>query len=160
MFSTSKTESKMKNKKLFLTAIIIFILDRITKWVILNNHIIYYPVIKNYLSLSSVVNTGAAFSLFENQQFFLTIISSSAIIIFIYYFSKKNIGSLPQFAWGFLLGGALGNLFDRISYKCVVDFINLECLSFPIFNVADVAISVGAIFLFYYYLFVEGKDNA
>ncbi len=150
----------MKNKKLFLTAIIIFILDRITKWVILNNHIIYYPVIKNYLSLSSVANTGAAFSLFENQQFVLTIISSSAIIFFIYYFSKKNIGSLPQFAWGVLLGGALGNLFDRISYKCVVDFINLECLSFPIFNVADVAISVGAIFLFYYYLFEEGKDNA
>jgi signal peptidase II len=150
----------MKNKKLFLTAILIFIFDRITKWVILSHHVIYFPVFKNYLSLSSVVNTGAAFSLFQNHQFFLIIVSSLAIIFFVYYFSKKNVAFLPQLAWGCLLGGALGNLFDRISYKCVVDFINLEFLKFPIFNVADVAISVGAFFLFYYFLFAEGKNDA
>jgi signal peptidase II len=150
----------MKNKKLFITAIIIFILDRITKFIILSKHILYYPIVKDYLSITSVANTGAAFSILENQQLFLVIISSLAIIFFIYYFSKKNTGLILQLAWGCLLGGALGNLFDRISYKCVVDFINLECLSFPIFNVADVAISFGAIFLFYHYLFLEGKKNA
>jgi len=150
----------MKNKKLFTTAIIILILDRITKWVILNKNIIYYPIIKDWLSITAVSNTGAAFSLFKNQQFFLILISSFAIIFFIYYFSKKSIGLLPQLAWGCMIGGALGNLFDRISYKCVVDFINLECLRFPVFNVADIAISVGAVFLFYHYLFSEGKNNA
>lgn len=150
----------MKNKKLFIIAIIVLFLDKITKWIILNNHISYYPVMKNYLSLSYVVNTGAAFSLFENQQFFLIIISTLSIIFFIYYFSKKNIDFIPQLAWGCLIGGALGNLWDRISYKCVVDFINLECLKFPVFNVADIAISIGAVVLFYYYLFLERKKDA
>lgn len=134
-------------------------MDRTTKFVILKNHILYYPIIKHYLSVTSVANTGAAFSLLENQQLFLVTISSLAIFFFIYYFSKKPTVPLQQLAWGCLLGGALGNLFDRISYKCVVDFINLECISFPIFNVADVAISLGAILLFYHYLFLEGKKN-
>lgn len=149
----------MKNKQLFTTSLIILILDRITKWVILNKHIIYYPIIKNYLSFTPISNTGAAFSLFENQQIFLITISALAILFFVYYFSKEQLSLLPQLAWGCMLGGALGNFFDRISYKCVIDFINLECLQFPIFNVADIAISVGAVFLFYHYLFLEGKKQ-
>jgi len=107
-----------------------------------------------------MANTGAAFSLFENHGFLLTLISAVAVVSFSYYFLKNPLSSLfLSISWGLLLGGALGNLFDRIYYKCVLDFINIECLKFPVFNVADVSITIGAAMIFYYYLFTKEAKN-
>jgi len=150
----------MKNKKLFIIAAFIFILDKLSKMIILHKNIVYYPLVKGYLSITSLVNTGAAFSLFQGKQLILIIISGIAILSFIYYFSTRKITSFEQIGWGLLLGGAFGNLADRISYNCVIDFINIECLKFPVFNVADAAISIGAILIFYHSFFLERKKDA
>lgn len=150
----------MKNSKLFITAAVIFVLDRISKYLILKSKILYYPILEKYLSISSVSNTGAAFSTFQGQQDLLILISSLAVLFFIGYFTKHEVAVLEQFGWGLLLGGAVGNLFDRVVYNCVIDFINFECLKFPVFNVADVAITFGTILVCYYCFFIEGKKDA
>lgn len=149
----------MKNKKLFITAVLVFILDRLSKQIILYKNIVYYSVINKYLSITSMANTGAAFSLFAGKQRLLIIISAAAALGFTYYFSRRKMDSFQQIAWGLLLGGAFGNLFDRIAYNFVVDFINLEALKFPVFNFADVAITIGAILIFYHTFFLERGKN-
>ncbi len=149
----------MKNKKLFITTAIVFIIDRLTKQIILNKNIVYYPVINKYLSITCMANTGAAFSLFQGKQHLLILISATAALGFVYYFSKRKITSFQQIAWGLLLGGAFGNLFDRIRYNFVVDFINIEAFKFPVFNLADTAITIGAVMIFYHAFFLERKKN-
>jgi signal peptidase II len=150
----------MKNFKLFITAAVIFVLDRVSKFLILKSKILYYPILEKYLSISSVSNTGAAFSTFQGQQDLLILISSLAVLFFVWYFAKHPIPLLEQLGWGLLLGGALGNLFDRVVYNCVIDFINIECLQFPVFNVADMAITFGTILVCYYCFFIEGRKDA
>lgn len=149
----------MKNKKLFIIAALIFILDRVSKTIILHKNIAYCPIIPKYLSITSLINTGAAFSLFQGKQFLLVLISGLAILGFIYYFSTRKIDSFQQISWGLLIGGAFGNLYDRIAYHFVVDFINLEFIKFPVFNIADAAISIGAILIFYHAFFLERRKN-
>lgn len=150
----------MKNKKLFITTALVFILDRLSKKIIVYKNIVYYPVIQKYLSLTLMANTGAAFSLFQGRQKLLILISASAALGFIYYFSKRKISTLQQIAWGLLIGGAFGNLFDRIVYNFVVDFINIEAFKFPVFNLADAAITIGAVLIFYHAIFIERGKNA
>ena len=145
----------MKNKNLFITALIVFILDRISKQIILYKNIVYYPIVPKYLSITLMGNTGAAFSLLQGKHGFLIFISAASALGFIYYFSKNKINNFRQIAWGLLIGGAFGNLFDRINYGLVVDFINIEALKFPIFNFADTAITIGAVLIFYHAFFLE-----
>ena len=147
----------MKNKKLFIIAAFIFIIDRISKEVIIHQNIVYYPIIKKILEITPVANTGAAFSIFQEQQIFLIIASTVAISFLINYFLRKKFVLLQQIAWGILLGGALGNLFDRVIHNCVIDFINLAFIKFPVFNIADIAITAGTLLIIFA---LEGKNNA
>lgn len=152
----------MKNKILFITAIILFILDRISKILVISNitESTFYPLIKGVISLTYLKNTGAAFSLLQDKQIFLISISIFIIIFIFKYFIKHTLpNKFTQIAWGMILGGAVGNLFDRLNYNYVIDFINLEFINFPVFNIADIAISIGVIAISYYILFIEGKNK-
>ena len=146
----------------FFTIIIIFSLDRISKfYVISQNEKNFTPDLftSKYLNISLIWNEGIAFGLlsFSESHFynFLTILIA-IIIIIIFLMILRNKG-LKKYSLLMILGGALGNLYDRIFFKAVPDFIDFHVGNFHwfIFNVSDIFISLGVLFL----IFLELIDN-
>ena len=143
----------MRNKKnifMFLTALIIIILDQLTKFLIRKNFMIgeSTPIINNVLHFTYVTNTGSAFGLLKNLNWFFVFFSVIVIIIVFCYLRKKipEKERFLQFAVGLLLGGTIGNLIDRILFRAVTDFIDFRI--WPVFNIADSAVTVSvAIFV-------------
>lgn len=105
-------------------------------------------LIDNFFRITYVKNTGAAFSIFSNNTI-LVIIISVVIIGFLLFYIYKNKGNnkLENVSYAFILGGAIGNLIDRLVYGYVIDFLDFEMLSYdaPIFNLADTFIVIGVI---------------
>lgn len=105
-------------------------------------------LINNFFRITYVKNTGAAFSIFSNNTI-LVIIISVVIIGFLLFYIYKNKGNnkLENVSYAFILGGAIGNLIDRLVYGYVIDFLDFEILSYnaPIFNLADTFIVIGVI---------------
>lgn len=144
------------SKWLWITLLVI-ILDQVTK-IIADNMLAYHspvPVIP-MLNFTLLYNKGAAFSFLASQDgwqrwFFLTL--TSAVSVFLYLWLRKLHSDqvLQYSALSMILGGALGNLIDRAVYGHVIDFIDVHYMqqSFPAFNIADSAITVGAILLIY-----------
>jgi signal peptidase II len=103
-------------------------------------------VVKNIFYLTLVHNTGAAFGIFRNQALFFVIVSILAVIAILIYIKKfSNIPLMIKIALGLILGGAAGNLVDRLRFGHVVDFLDFKI--WPVFNIADSAITVGAFLL-------------
>lgn len=118
-----------------------------------------FSVINGFLSIFYTENTGAAWSIFSNHTLGLIIITSLFIIfmiIFNIFFKRKNI--LYSIAYGMVLSGAICNLLDRILLGYVRDFIKLDFINFPIFNIADSAICIGIVLLCIFFLFFA-KNN-
>ena len=142
--------------KLYLISLFVFLLDILSKNFI-QNKIIYGEQleISSFLSLVHFQNTGAAFSFLSDQggwqRYFLIAISLLAVLYIPWLINqyKKNI--LIVIGLLLILGGAIGNLYDRISYGYVIDFIYLHIDEFywPAFNVADSAISLGVLLFLY-----------
>ena len=142
--------------KLYLISLSIFLLDILSKNYI-QDKIMYggQVEITSFLSLVHFQNSGAAFSFLSDQggwqRYFLIVISLLAVIYIPWLINqyKKNI--LIVLGLLLILGGAIGNLFDRISYGYVIDFIYFHINEFywPAFNVADSAISIGVLFFLY-----------
>ena len=108
------------------------------------------PVIRDILHMTLVHNTGIAFGLFKNQGVVFIIIPVIAVILLIYniyYYrqSGEELSRLYIVAFSLILGGAIGNLLDRMLYGYVIDFIDFRI--WPVFNIADSAITVGAIII-------------
>lgn len=142
----------MKNNKKILillmicTLILIIIADLITKYFTVE---IDQELIPGFIKIFYTQNTGAAWSIFSGSQIALVIISIIAIIFIFTYaiYQKTSASKLLYISFGFILGGALGNLFDRLIFGYVRDFIKLEFMNFPIFNIADSALTIGVILL-------------
>ena len=142
--------------KLYLISLFVFLLDILSKNFI-QNKIIYGEQVEitSFLSLVHFQNTGAAFSFLSDQggwqRYFLIAISLLAVLYIPWLINqyKKNI--LIVIGLLLILGGAIGNLYDRISYGYVIDFIYLHFAEFywPAFNVADSAISLGVLLFLY-----------
>ena len=133
-----------------ILAIIILLFDQITKYLIFNYY--DYFINKNFLlfSLDLIKNYGAAFNLFSGSRNLLSIISVFiSLILFYVIIRKKIIKNIDLFSYSFILGGSLGNGIDRIINGYVIDFIKLNYINFPIFNVADVSINIGFFILLY-----------
>ena len=132
----------------FLAASIVFILDRVTKIMVVNS-ISYGQSIKvlpNIFNLTLVLNTGTAFGLFKGQNILFAACSLLAIIVITgYAMTHKNLGFAVSLALGLILGGALGNLIDRIKFGHVIDFFDFRI--WPVFNVADSALTAGTAIL-------------
>lgn len=133
---------------------ILFLIDifskyLITKLVIFGESI---TIINNFLNITYVKNTGAAWSILNNNTLIVTIISLLIIIaLIIYMYNNKNSSSkFERLGYSLVLGGALGNLFDRLVYGYVIDFIDIYIFNYdyPIFNLADTFIVIGVIILF------------
>ena len=142
--------------KLYLISLFVFLLDILSKNFI-QKKIIYGEQVEitSFLSLVHFQNTGAAFSFLSDQggwqRYFLIAISLLAVLYIPWLINqyKKNI--LIVIGLLLILGGAIGNLYDRISYGYVIDFIYLNFAEFywPAFNVADSAISIGVLLFLY-----------
>lgn len=148
------------NRKKSIIAVIIIIIDQITK-LIVQTYETNITIIKNVFAIRYYENTGAAWSILEGKQSLLIILSILMIIIvYSMMFSFKN-NKLTNWAFGILFGGILGNFIDRIFFGYVRDFISLTIFNYryPIFNVADMAIVMGAIMLVVITLKGEKKDG-
>ena len=132
----------------FLTASLVFVLDRLTKIMVVNN-IAYGQSIKilpKIFHLTLVLNNGTAFGLFKGQNILFAVFSLLAIILISgYVMTHKNTGFAASAALGLILGGALGNLVDRIKFGHVIDFLDFRI--WPVFNIADSALTVGTFVL-------------
>ena len=131
---------------------ILFTLDMLTKFFLDNKEI---TLINGVLSFSSSHNTGAGFSIFSNKTLFLIIITSVFLIIFTLFniFEKFKQSHLYLLSLSLIYAGAIGNLIDRLMLGYVRDFIYLQFINFPVFNVADICLTVGVIIYAVNFLF-------
>tara|TARA_B100000519_G_scaffold139910_1_gene121223 strand:- start:11999 stop:12478 length:480 start_codon:yes stop_codon:yes gene_type:complete len=159
----------MKNKKqtiftknflnsyfLILTLFIIS-LDQISKYIVIQNLKLGESVPNSGIfRFTHAQNTGTAFSLFQNQTDILTIVSFVAIVLIIFiYLSIEKPSNYIYLSYGLLFGGAFGNLIDRIRLGYVTDFFDVGF--WPIFNIADSAITIGIILMIFNYLIYNKK---
>ena len=143
--------NKIQTKLYFLSlSIFIVLIDQITKYLMFYNKKLF--INKDFLlfKLDFVKNYGAAFNILSGSRIFLSLISILFSILLIYLiFRKKTLNSFDLYSYSFILGGTIGNGIDRIYKGFVVDFINLNIINFPVFNIADISINIGFIFLLY-----------
>ena len=154
----------MLKRNIIILIIIIFsfFFDLLTKNYALNHLIINHSLsINNFLNFTLAFNYGAAFSFLSDaggwQRWFFIMFSFIVIIIISYMMVYDD--NSPYVAFSFVIGGAIGNLNDRIIYGYVIDFIEVyyDTFYWPIFNIADVAISIGVILLLYSIIFNKKK---
>ena len=149
--------------KLAILAAVLIIFDRLTKYaaVVKLKGNPPFILIKNVLELHYLENQGAAFGLLKNKQVFFTIITLIFIAASIYIIVKipKNRYYLPcMLTVSVLFSGALGNFIDRLANKYVVDFIYFSIIDFPVFNVADIYVTLSVI-AFIVMLLFKYKDK-
>ncbi len=117
-------------------------------------------VIPNIFSFEYAENTGAAFSILSDKTYILGIISAVFCVgIIIYWIKFRPKNTLLCTALALVFSGALGNGIDRVFYGYVIDFIRTDFIRFPIFNIADIAITFGAILLVIYVMFFDRESK-
>ncbi len=143
-----------------LVAGLIVILDQFTKYLVVSNLELYeswipIPALARWLEILYVTNTGAAFGLFQtaNLVFIIVAILVSSVILF-YYRYVPDGQWLLRVSLGMQLGGALGNLIDRVRVGYVIDFINTHI--WPVWNVADMSL-IGGVILMAFLLLREDR---
>ncbi|MGF3141791.1 signal peptidase II [Facklamia sp. P13064] len=146
----------------FIITAIIVILDQALKiWT--QNHLTLnqtLEIIPDFFQLNYIHNTGAGWGLFAGQRFFLIGVTFLVIFYLVYLIWKNRYHSLwTKLAYALLLGGAVGNLIDRLVRGYVVDMLQIRLFDFPIFNLADVALTLGVILLIIMVIWTEeGSD--
>jgi len=162
------TSKKFFNKKFYLNlsiVLIIFFFDRITKKIIisLSQENFGQPIFTSeYLNISLVWNQGIAFGLFsfsESYTYNILTILITLVVFIIFYMIIKNDG-FKKFSLIMIVGGALGNLYDRIFFSAVPDFFDFHVGNFHwfIFNIADIFITIGVIFMILFE-FIDNNKN-
>ena len=144
----------MKSKLYIISfiSIVSFFADRISKMLIMNSFSLHErkPLINGFLNITYTKNEGAAWSMFSGNRLML-IGTSIAVLIFMIYsiHTMKNLSKIEEILFGILIGGIIGNLFDRIVYSSVIDFIDVIIFGydFPIFNIADSLIVISTLSL-------------
>lgn len=148
------------NLRMAVLALAIFAFDQLTKWTII--HLLPTPyhsevhVLPGFFRLVHVFNTGAAWSMFSGNNYWLAVISIVALVALIIFRDKFGGNtSLGSVSLGLIFGGILGNVFDRLYHGHVIDFLHFHLITrsgvqhdFPAFNVADSAICIGVGLLF------------
>ncbi len=118
------------------------------------------PGISGIFRFTYTENRGAAFSSFQGMRIMLVCVTAAALVLIIYILRKKVfthiVGRLSLYL---IIAGAIGNLIDRIRLGYVIDMIDLTFVNFAIFNIADCCVTVGAVLLVVYVLFLHGKKK-
>ncbi len=155
------------NKKLFTKAMIIAVVITISDlwskkvmFAILSEHHNYIPLTP-FLNLVKVYNRGVSFGMFSNLAYAQVILAimASIIVLVILYFLAKTKNKIIAYSFAFIIGGALGNIIDRIINGAVADFIDvyIGVYHWPAFNLADIFITIGAMLLIYDEFFNKKK---
>lgn len=138
-------------KRPYIIASIFFIIDLISKQIITHTLDIYESItlIPNFFKFTHVNNLGAAWSILENQRILLLIITLIVLFFINKYINKEDLNNFESFCYGMIIGGIVGNLFDRLIYGYVIDFLdfNIFGYNYPVFNLADSFIVIGIILL-------------
>ena len=139
-------------KKLLSLVIIVvgIVADQIFKnWIVANIQLGDTEKIwPNFLSLTYIKNDGAAWSSFSGQQWFFLILTPIVLVVALWFLWKKMAQNWYFIGLTLIIAGALGNFIDRIRQGFVVDMFQTEFINFPIFNIADILLSVGFVLLF------------
>ena len=125
--------------------ILVFIIDQLVKHLVVSTMHLgqSLPVIKGIFHITYVLNPGAAFGMLEHQRWFFILVALAAVLLGAAFYKKLQQESfLMRSGAGLLLGGAVGNLADRIQSGLVVDFLDFSI--WPVFNIAHIAICAGA----------------
>ena len=117
------------------------------------------PVLSPVLHFTYVENSGIAWGMLQNGRWVFVGVSVLVVLgIAAFWYKRKPQNPWLQTGMAFVLGGAAGNLIDRLFAGYVVDFINLKFISFPVFNIADIFVCVGAVLVGVYYCFLDKKE--
>lgn len=150
----------------YAIALVVILLDQVTKWFVVKNMQLGEEIIiiEPYLSFLSHRNRGAAWGMLEGQMWLFYIVTVVVAAGIIYYFHKEAQGHrLFGISLMLLLGGAIGNFIDRLISGEVVDFISVLIpvinYDFPIFNIADAALSIGVVTLIIHIIMDEKKNK-
>ena len=142
----------LENKIIWIISFICIIFDQIIKFVINNNINLYDQnmIINNFFYITNVRNYGAAWSILTGSRIILIIVT--ILIIFgLYYFfiRREKLKKHEKIIYGFLYGGIIGNLIDRIFRGYVIDYLEFYILgyNFPVFNLADILIVISMFFI-------------
>ncbi|MBI4144586.1 signal peptidase II [Candidatus Woesearchaeota archaeon] len=139
-------------------ALAVLLIDQLTKWAVVATMQVSQSVtvIPKVFSLTSIRNTGAGFGILQDQNAFLIIVALAAIVIIIASLRKILEEHHTTLFSALILGGAAGNLIDRIVYKSVVDFFDFHI--WPAFNIADAALTIGVLGLIWLALIEKKKS--
>ncbi|MDP2659152.1 MAG: signal peptidase II [Dehalococcoidia bacterium] len=143
-----------------MIAIVVIAADQLTKQWVTSNLAVGQSLPEGAaVRLTYVVNTGAAFGILPQYSVYLVLIAFLVIgMVFFYQRYLPGERLLVKASLGLMLGGALGNLIDRLRYGFVVDFVDVRV--WPVFNLADASISVGVCLLAFFLIFVQEKKEA
>jgi signal peptidase II len=137
------------NKKTYIIAFFFFLTDLISKqlimhFLILNKSI---KVITNFFYLTYCHNDGAAWSILKDQRIMLLILTVLVLFIIHKFLNKEKTDTMENIVYGMIIGGILGNFYDRLVYGYVIDFLDFKIFgyNYPVFNFADIFIVVGII---------------
>lgn len=121
-----------------IIAIIIIIIDQLSKYIISQN---------NYIQ-----NTGIAFGMAQNNTFIILIINIIILSLIMLFIFRKTLKTNLTITLFIILAGGFSNLLDRIFREYVIDFIDIQIVKFPSFNVADISVVIGILYLIIYVL--------
>jgi signal peptidase II len=148
----------------YLLAVVVIAIDQFTKYLVVRNMELYQqiPVIDGFFYLTSHRNSGAAWGILQGKMglfYIITIIVIIGIIYYLHTYGKNN--KLLASALGLILGGAIGNFIDRLFHQEVVDFFDFIVFGydFPIFNIADSALTIGVVLVIIATLLEDKKQK-
>jgi len=177
-------KKQINTKCFFITALIsgVVVLDQVTKFTVKKIMSLYesIEIWGDFFRFTYIENPGMAFGIqMENKILFTVLSIGAAIVVAIYLFRMRNDKLPLQMALGLILGGAIGNLIDRLAYGKVVDFLDFEFFDisipsfnlfffdfpgyeltrWPVFNIADSSVTIGMVIITWFILFVKDKTH-
>lgn len=165
----------MKNKKLFwmvFTSVAIFAVVLVGD--LLTKHFIFkllphtgnsMDVMPGFINFIHVENKGAAWGFMAGRPIFLIVVSLAILALYVAFYViklkhlKNSVSPLLAISAGFIVGGCIGNLVDRLAFGYVRDFINFQFFNFPVFNFADIAVTISVVLMVIYLIFVYPKES-
>ncbi|GEN44838.1 signal peptidase II [Alkalibacillus haloalkaliphilus] len=148
----------------YIIALLIVALDQITKWMIIQTMNVHesIEVISGFFYITSHRNSGAAWGMLQGQMWLFYIVTVFVVGVIVYYMRQYRNGyKLLNTGFALILGGAIGNFIDRVVMQEVVDFLDFTIFNynFPIFNVADIALTIGVTIIIILILFDEWNNK-
>ena len=133
-------------------------LDQLTKYLISHSYEIgeSHELIKGVLNFTYIRNEGAAWGMLSDSRWVFIVITAVMLVVLpLVLYKYRKLHFLFGFSLSLIIGGAIGNMIDRVFLGSVVDFIQAAFIDFPIFNVADSCVTVGAVLMFVYLVFID-----